>query len=61
MKVRVDVSAKTCLGLCECGHRFLAVSHVRALERLAQHEQSAHPEDRHARAALAMWRKRHAA
>lgn len=64
MRVRVDIgtpAARVALGLCACGYRGLAVSHLAALERLAAHEQQTHPEDRHARAALASYRRRHAA
>lgn len=61
MRVKVDKGGSTCLGLCACGHRFLATTHERALQRLVQHEQDVHPSDRHARAALASWARRHAA
>lgn len=61
MKVKVDKGSSTCLGVCACGDRFLAMSHERALQRLVQHEQAVHPTDRHARAAMASWAKRHAA
>lgn len=60
MKIKVDVSRRSAVGVCACGSRFLALSHERALERLAAHEQRAHPGDKHARQALIQFRKRHA-
>jgi len=60
MKVRVDASQRTFLGLCACGHRYLALSRVRALERLAEHEERSHAGEHHARDALAHYRARHA-
>lgn len=60
MKLRVDVGGTTFLAVCECGRRYLAFTHLRALERMADHERDTHPDDRNARAALAMYRKRHA-
>ena len=61
MRVRVDFGGRTFLGVCECTRRYLAMSHERALERLADHEREVHPGDNHARSALAAYRKRQAA
>lgn len=61
MKVKVDKGPATALGLCACGDRFLALSRLGALERLARHERIMHPDDRHARALLAQHRKQLAA
>ncbi len=60
MRARVDVGGRTFLGVCACGHRYLAMSHERALERLVDHERDTHPGDNHARSALWSYRKRHA-
>jgi len=60
MRVKVDVSECTAVAVCRCGWRGLAVTHRQALVRAVAHEQLQHPEDRHARAALASWDKRHA-
>lgn len=58
MNVRVDVGACTALAVCGCGWRGLALTHDEALVMACGHERAVHPEDRHARAALAMLRKR---
>lgn len=58
MKVKVDKSAHSAVAVCGCGWRGLAVSHEQALRRAVSHEQSQHPKDRHARAALASLLKR---
>lgn len=52
MRTTVDESSCSALGLCECGSRFLAVTYTQARRRLAQHEETAHPSDKHARDAL---------
>lgn len=49
MRSWVDESSCSALGMCACGGRFLAVSYTQALRRLAQHEETAHPGDYHAR------------
>lgn len=61
MNVRVDVGACTALAVCACGWRGLALTHEDALVMACGHERAVHPDDRHARAALAAWRARHAA
>lgn len=60
MRFKVDVSKSSAVGVCACGHRFLALSHERALERLAEHERRTHPGHKHASEALRNYRKRHA-
>jgi hypothetical protein len=60
MRLKVDTSPSTSVAVCRCGWRGLAVSHDQALVRAVQHEQTVHPDDRHARAALVGYRKRHA-
>lgn len=55
MKYQIDVSAPHCnlaLAVCSCGSRFLAVSELAALDRLAAHERQIHPNDRNVRDAL---------
>lgn len=60
MRIHVDASSCTFLPMCECGWRGLpAASHERALTQVSEHEQQAHPGDRHARRALSAYRWRH--
>lgn len=60
MRVKVDESWSTSVAVCRCGWRGLAVTHDQALVRAVKHEQDVHPDARHARAALASYRTRHA-
>lgn len=58
MKYRVDASERTYLAVCTCGARFLALTRLQSLVRLAHHEREYHPADKHARAGLANHNRR---
>ena len=56
MKYRIDQgdpAAGVVVALCACGCRFLAFNRDGALVRLAAHEASHHPADKHVRTKLA--------
>lgn len=56
MKYRIDQgdpAAGVVVALCACGCRFLAFNRTGALLRLAAHEASHHPADKHVRTKLA--------